>query len=395
MDYKRMNLSEIGTIVSGATPKTSVPEYFDGDIAWLTPADLSGYTSKYISRGKRNLTKAGYDSCSTRLMPKGTVLFSSRAPIGYVAIATNPICTNQGFKSIVPNTNIIDSEYLYYQLMYLRDGIRDKGRGTTFKEVSAKEMADIVIVVPSLDEQHCIVSRIDELFSELDQGVDTLQTIKQQLAVYRQAVLNDAFNTNAPARQMADIGDVCLGRQRSPKNVSNQYPTKYIRAANITTAGLQLDDVLEMEFTPTEQDKYLLKYGDIIVSEASGSATQVGKPAVWKEQIDKCCFQNTVIRLRLYTDDFEYVYWYLKYLYISGHIARLVGGVGINHLGAKKFSEIQIPIPDLNMQKQISERLNSAMSVCDSIEQTVDVALSQSEAMRQSILKKAFEGGLS
>ena len=116
--YKKYTISEIGEIVSGATPKTTVSANFGGDIPWITPADLSGYSKKYISHGARNLTMQGYNSCSAQLMPPGSVLLSSRAPIGYVAIAKNKICTNQGFKSIVPK-EIIDSEFLYYQLKYV------------------------------------------------------------------------------------------------------------------------------------------------------------------------------------------------------------------------------------------------------------------------------------
>ena len=98
--YKRCKIAEIGKVISGATPKTAFAENYGGDIPWITPADLSGNSEKYISHGARNITAKGYDSCSTQMMPAGTVLFSSRAPIGYVAIARNPICTNQGFKSI-------------------------------------------------------------------------------------------------------------------------------------------------------------------------------------------------------------------------------------------------------------------------------------------------------
>lgn len=192
MSYKKVKISDIGKIVSGATPKTKDVDNYGGSIAWITPADLSGYTSKYISHGSRNITQKGYDSCSTHLMPRGTVLFSSRAPIGYVAIAENSICTNQGFKSIVPNDDI-DSEFLYYQLQYLRKKIQEKGSGTTFKEISGKVLGETDIVVPSLEEQFRIVARIEELFSELDKAVDTLKTTKEQLEVYRQAVLKAAF----------------------------------------------------------------------------------------------------------------------------------------------------------------------------------------------------------
>ena len=210
MEWKKYKLSEIGEIVSGATPRTNVTDNYGGDIAWLTPADLSGYTQKYISRGARNITQQGYDSCSTTLMPKGTVLFSSRAPIGYVAIAANDICTNQGFKSVVPSHNI-DSEFLYYQLLLLRDKIRDMGSGTTFKEISGKKLGEVEITVTSLDEQRRIVSRIEELFSELDNSVSTLQKTKEQLAVYRQAVLKDAFKGNYNYEPLSTISKAIGG----------------------------------------------------------------------------------------------------------------------------------------------------------------------------------------
>lgn len=194
------------------------------------------------------------------------------------------------------------------------------------------------------------------------------------------------------SKKAFEIGEINLGRQRSPQKISNNYPTKYIRAANITENGLSLDDLLEMEFTPSERQKYYLKENDILVSEASGSPTQVGKPAIWKNQIKNCCFQNTVIRHRVTSEHPEYIYWYYKYLYVSGFFSKIVGGVGINHLGAKNFSNIDIIIAPYDDQLRIVSEIESQLSVCDIIEKTVDVALQQAEAMRQSILKKAFEG---
>ena len=280
-------------------------------------------------------------------------------------------------------------------LCYYLNSFNYKGfvSGTTRLKLTQAEMKRIPVPVPSIPEQERIVARIEELFSQLDAGVETLKKTKAQLAVYRQAVLKEAFTRQIwPVKRVSDLGEVCLGRQRSPKNVSKDYPTKYIRAANITEGGLSLNDVLEMEFTPPEREKYYLKQGDIIVSEASGSISQVGKPAIWNNEIENCCFQNTVIRLRL-SDDFpEYVCWYIKFLYVSGAIAKIAGGVGINHLGANKFSNIEIPVPPIKQQKSIVSEIESHISVCDSIEQTVDTALQQAEALRQSILKKAFEG---
>ena len=202
--FRRYTISEIGDIISGATPKTNVLTNFGGEIPWLTPADLSGYTEKYISHGARNLTQQGYDSCSTHLIPAGTVLLSSRAPIGYVAIAKNEICTNQGFKSIVPKA-FVNSEFLYYQLKSLKNTLQNLGSGTTFKELSAKKLATVQVVIPSLEEQERIVSKIEELFSKLDASVAELKTAKEKLKVYRQAVLKEAFDGEYPRITLKEI----------------------------------------------------------------------------------------------------------------------------------------------------------------------------------------------
>lgn len=134
--WKTYKLSDIGTVVGGATPSTTVEKFYGGDIPWLTPKDLSGFKDRYIERGERNITQEGLNSCSAHLLPENSVLFSSRAPIGYVAIAKNPIATNQGFKSIIPNANV-DSLFLYYALKYNKEKIEAMGSGTTFKRYRA------------------------------------------------------------------------------------------------------------------------------------------------------------------------------------------------------------------------------------------------------------------
>ena len=103
MEWKEVKLSELGDIVGGATPSTKEPLNYDGDISWITPKDLSTFSERYISKGERSITKKGFESCSCKMLPEGSILFSSRAPIGYVAIAKNELCTNQGFKSVIPN----------------------------------------------------------------------------------------------------------------------------------------------------------------------------------------------------------------------------------------------------------------------------------------------------
>lgn len=146
--WRMGRLEEIGEIVGGATPLTDNSDYWcDNGISWLSPADLSKQATKFISKGAKDITIKGYKSCSTKMLPKGSVLFSSRAPIGLMAITTTDLCTNQGFKSIVPNQDI-GCEYVYYCLLSLRDRIAIENEGSTFSEVSGHAMKEYPILIP-------------------------------------------------------------------------------------------------------------------------------------------------------------------------------------------------------------------------------------------------------
>lgn len=143
-EYK---VDQIGEVVGGGTPSTANAEYWNGDIPWISPKDLTGYSSVYISCGESSITKEGLNKSGTRLLPKDTVLFSSRAPIGYVAIAQNPLCTNQGFKSIICNKSIIDPLYLYYYIKANLDYFKLWGSGATFPEISGSAMRRIKVSI--------------------------------------------------------------------------------------------------------------------------------------------------------------------------------------------------------------------------------------------------------
>ena len=162
-----VRLKHIGTVIGGGTPKTNVPSFWDGEIPWLTPADLSGCKETYVSAGGRKITQEGLDSSSAQLMPAGTVLYSSRAPIGYVAISTNPIATNQGFKSVIP-FDFSMSEYLYYCLQARTPDIEQRATGTTFKEISGSAMAETIIPLPPIAEQQAICQKLKESFSAIE-----------------------------------------------------------------------------------------------------------------------------------------------------------------------------------------------------------------------------------
>ncbi len=215
-EWKECTIADIGTVVGGATPSTKKLENYEGGtIAWITPKDLSTFSGRYIKYGERNITEEGLKSCSTQLLPINTVLFSSRAPIGYVAIAQNEVCTNQGFKSVIPNKNT-DPLFLYYLLKYNKDTIENMGSGTTFKEVSGNTMKAIKIKVPiSLEEQ----KKISSILGVLDDKIELNTQINNNLQEQAQALYTNMFIQNTSDQWaegvLSDVAEIIMGQ--SPK----------------------------------------------------------------------------------------------------------------------------------------------------------------------------------
>ena len=210
--WKECTISDIGTVVGGSTPSTKVSEnYHNGTIAWITPKDLSISHERYIEQGEKNITELGLKSCSTTLLPQNTVLFSSRAPIGYIAIAKNEVCTNQGFKNIIPNKNITPL-FLYYLLKYNKDRIENMGSGTTFKEVSASVMNSIVIRIP---EKIQIQQKIAKLLGSLDDKIELNRQINTNLEQQAQAIFKEMFIDNGLKNvkkgMLQDIAEITMG----------------------------------------------------------------------------------------------------------------------------------------------------------------------------------------
>lgn len=226
-EWKECTISDIGTVIGGATPLTKKSENYDGgQIPWITPKDLSTFSGRYISRGDRNITEVGLKSCSTQLLPAHSVLFSSRAPIGYIAIAQNEVCTNQGFKSIVPNENT-DYLFLYYLLKYNKEAIEHMGSGTTFKEVSGKTMKGIHIKVPvSIEEQRKIASVLDAL----DTKIEDNEKINKNLANLLQTAYQKQFGDVSKAATQGILSDICsYSREKvavAELNVSTYFSTE-------------------------------------------------------------------------------------------------------------------------------------------------------------------------
>ena len=188
-EWKEYRLDEIGDIVSGGTPSTKNEDYYGNEIPWITPKDLSGYDSKYISKGERSITKLGLEKSSAKLLPKGTILFSSRAPIGYVAIAQEDLCTNQGFKNIVCNPQVAHNEFIYYRMKLAKEELESVAGGSTFKEVSGKVMKEFKIKLPSIEQQ----KRIASILSSLDDKIELNNEMNKTLEEMAQSIFKRWF----------------------------------------------------------------------------------------------------------------------------------------------------------------------------------------------------------
>ena len=220
----KVKISDLGQVVGGATPSTKRDEYYNGDISWITPKDLSDFKGRYIARGERNITKAGMDSCSTQLLPKNTVLFSSRAPIGYVAIAEKEMCTNQGFKSVIPNEDV-DYLFLYYLLKYNKDKIEAMGSGTTFKEVSGSTMRNVEVMIPeSKDIQKKIAAILDSIDSKIENNQKINDNLEQQARAYFQELFVDNADPEWTTGTISDLGAVVGGS--TPSKAKPEYYTE-------------------------------------------------------------------------------------------------------------------------------------------------------------------------
>ena len=185
-------IKDVCKVISGSTPKTSKPEYWDGDILWITPKDLTNFRGVVISNTQRKITEAGYKSCSATLVPEGTVLMSSRAPIGHLAIAGKGMCTNQGFKSFICSDEL-NNRYLYYYLKSVVPDLKEKGSGTTFNELSKSKTEQIDIPIPQLPVQKAIVKKLDLFFEEYKILENEKIKIKENSELLPNAVLTKAF----------------------------------------------------------------------------------------------------------------------------------------------------------------------------------------------------------
>ena len=271
-EWVERKISDIGTVVGGATPSTKKPENYEGGkIAWITPKDLSTFSGRYIERGERNITEIGLKSCSTQLLPTNTVLFSSRAPIGYVAIAANEVCTNQGFKSVIPNENT-DPLFLFYLLKYNKDKIEGMGSGTTFKEVSGNTMKNIVVNVPT-DKK--VQEKIAAILGSIDDKIEENEQINNNLEQQAMALYENTFCTPSNIAMkhisLSDLMDYSGGSQPPASKFIFIKRDGYIRFVQIR----DYDTDSHITYIPESAKNKLCEEHDIMIARYGASLGRI------------------------------------------------------------------------------------------------------------------------
>lgn len=266
-NWRSCTIGDLGTVVGGATPSTKKAENYDGGtIAWITPKDLAGFSGRFIFCGERNITEQGLKSCSTQLVPAHTVLFSSRAPIGYIAIAGQNVCTNQGFKSVVPNEST-DYMFLYYLLKYNKNKIESLGSGTTFKEVSGSTMRGIEVFVPeAIEEQRRIASILSALDDKIEKNIAVNENLLQQAqSIFSQEFLSlDRLPDGWQRSSLLGIADYLNGlamQKYRPKDDEQGLPVLKIKELR---QGF-CDSNSEL-CSPSIKPEYIVHDGDVIFS---------------------------------------------------------------------------------------------------------------------------------
>ena len=307
-----------------------------------------------------------------------------------------------GIKVLKPKEGIYP-KYLFYYTQYLTYRIEDKGYARHYQYIEKED-----VLLPPLPEQERIVSRIEELFSELDNAVETLNATKSQLRLYKQAVLKDAFDgnlTNSGAPEIKELASfIEQPRYGTSKKCNYQDDitayTEVYRIPNIdaSTGTLDKSDLKYAQFDEDEIEKLSLKYGDILIIRSNGSPSIVGTAGMVREQDITGLFAGYLIRIRISDHERLSPKYLLRYL-SSYDARRYIGNVskstsGVNNVNAQEIKKIKVPYFEKEIQDQIIYAIESRLSAYVNIEKTVNQALQQASAMRQSILKQAFEGGL-
>jgi type I restriction enzyme S subunit len=411
---------------------------------------------KRISSPKRLSGVQAPTRARQRLVPGDVLVSMTRPNLNAIAIVPENMdgaIGSTGFHVLRPAG--IEPLWLYYfvQTSDFVKRISESVQGVVYPAVRPKDIERCEVPLAPLGEQRRVVAEIEKQFTRLSAGASALARVRVNLKRYRVSFLRAAcrgrlvpteaelskgrVQTHEPAHVILQaarehrlivmgerngkrpaepkthggtsvdtvpaswvlatvnqVAEVRLGRQRSPKRHYGPHMRPYLRAANISWDGLDLSDVKEMDFSDEEATTFGLMPGDVLLAEASGSASEVGKPALWNGEIGGCCFQNTVLRVRSWGPLPKFLYYHFLCDAMLGTFGREARGVGIHHLGMKGLSQHVLGIPPLNEQHRIVAELDRRMSNISDIERICESNETRAQKLRASVLSYAFSGRL-
>ena len=391
MEWKIEPLGDIAFMTSGGTPSSKVSAYYEnGTIPWVRSGELENGA---IHDTEIKITQAGLDNSNAKIFPKGTLLIALYgATIGKLAYLEIDACTNQAVCGIFENDKV-SLKYLYYFLLFHRPDLVKQGVGGAQSNISQTILKKLMVSYPmDKAEQLRIVARIEELFSELDNGVETLRKTKQQLAVYRQAVLKDAFSHITEKKTIREVSSVVTSGSRGWAQYYSDHGAKFVRIGNLTRDRIRIDlsDIQYVDLPDcTEGKRTQLHPNDVLVS----ITADLGSIGLVPDDIGEAYVNQHIAMVRFLNPvQGEFMAWYLRSDCGQKDLLKNKRGGGKLGLGLDDIRDSRVPVVSDAEAIRIIGNIEARLSVCDSIEKTVDTALQQAEAMRQSILKQAFEG---
>ncbi|MEJ5328747.1 MAG: restriction endonuclease subunit S [Desulfobaccales bacterium] len=388
-------IGEIAKVVSGSTPKTNVAEYWNGNILWATPKDLGKLNSITIDNTERTITELGLNSCSAQILPPGSVLLTSRAPIGHLAINTKPMCTNQGFKNLIPGPEIYN-RYLYWVLKFSVRDLQHIGRGGTFEEISKSMVESFEIPLPPLAEQKRIVARIEELTRRVEEMRRLRRETIENITYFLDSSISRIFRANG-GWQETTLGKVLTLVQYGLSSKLTTEPHGYpvIRMGNIKDGRVVTDDLKYLDIPTSEASKYILKKGDILINRTN-SAELVGKAGLFQED-GKYLFASYLIRLRVNPEAVApaFINYYINspdgqaFLKTQGKDA-----IGQTNINAKQIRQMPVSLPPLDEQRRLVQYLDYLQQKANGLKQLQAETEAELAAFTPALLAKAFRGEL-
>jgi type I restriction enzyme S subunit len=394
--WETKTIGDVCDVMNGGTPKTGVPEYWDGNHRWITPAEMGKRLSPYVSDTERKITDLGLRDSSARMLPPNSVILSSRAPIGHLVINTEPMGTNQGCKGLIPRSQI-EHKFLYYYLSSIVDLLNSLGTGATFKELSGGKLKEVEIPVPPLAEQQRIVSLLDEAFEGLATAKANAEKNLQNARALFESHLQSVFIRRGSAWVEKDLGEVCdfengdRGTNYPNKSARTASGIPFINAGHLTEFGLDMET---MDFISKERFDLLgagkVQPKDILfcLRGSLGKYASVGELAA-----GAIASSLVIVRPRPLILD-RFVLAYFGSQICAKMIDLFKNGAAQPNLSANSLKKFVVPVPPITEQKQIVKQLEAIGAETQRLARLYERKLAALEALKKSLLHQAFTGEL-